>query len=113
MNMNSTNQHIASHAQSSVKSYMIGFFLSIILTAIPFWMVMGGHASQQLTLGVILICAVVQIIVHLRYFLHLDTKSEEGWNMISILFTAIVILIIVVASLWIMWNLNTNMMMSH
>ncbi|MFE0584712.1 cytochrome o ubiquinol oxidase subunit IV [Pantoea vagans] len=104
----SVNEHGASHG--SVKSYMIGFILSIILTAIPFWMVMDGNASHGTILGVVLVCAIIQVLVHLVYFLHLDSKSEGGWNMVAIVFSAIIILIVVVGSLWIMWNLNYNMM---
>ncbi|ADP11784.1 MULTISPECIES: cytochrome o ubiquinol oxidase subunit IV [Erwinia] len=103
-------EHGASHG--SVKSYMIGFILSIILTGIPFWMVMDGGASKATILTVVLVCAVVQVLVHLVYFLHLDSKSEGGWNLIAIVFAALIILIVVVGSLWIMWNLNYNMM-SH
>ncbi|WP_241622330.1 cytochrome o ubiquinol oxidase subunit IV [Rosenbergiella australiborealis] len=104
----SATEHGASHG--SVKSYMIGFILSIILTGIPFWMVMDGSSAQSTTLAVVVICAVVQVIVHLVYFLHLDSKSEGGWNLVAIVFSAIIILIVVVGSLWIMWNLNYNMM---
>ncbi|CAX58531.1 MULTISPECIES: cytochrome o ubiquinol oxidase subunit IV [Erwinia] len=104
----STNEHGASHG--SVKSYMIGFILSIILTAIPFWMVMDGGASKATILGVVIVCAIVQVLVHLVYFLHLNTSSEERWNLVAIVFSAIIILIVVVGSLWIMWNLNYNMM---
>lgn len=103
-------EHGAAHG--SVKSYMIGFILSIILTGIPFWMVMDGGASKATILTVVLVCAVVQVLVHLVYFLHLDSKSEGGWNLIAIVFAALIILIVVVGSLWIMWNLNYNMM-SH
>ncbi|RAP72172.1 cytochrome o ubiquinol oxidase subunit IV [Candidatus Erwinia dacicola] len=91
---------------------MIGFILSVILTGIPFWMVMDGGASKATILTVVHICAVVQVLVHLVYFLHLDSKSEGGWNLIAIVFAALIILIVVVGSLWIMWNLNYNMM-SH
>ncbi len=104
----SVNEHGASHG--SVKSYMVGFILSIILTAIPFWMVMEGSAAKSTILGIVLVCAVVQVLVHLIYFLHLNTSSEERWNLVAIVFAAIVILIVVVGSLWIMWNLNYNMM---
>jgi cytochrome o ubiquinol oxidase operon protein cyoD len=104
----SVNEHGASHG--SVKSYMVGFILSIILTAIPFWMVMDGSASHGTILGVVIVCAIIQVLVHLVYFLHLDSKSEGGWNMVAIVFSALIILIVVVGSLWIMWNLNYNMM---
>jgi len=106
----SATEHGASHG--SVKSYMIGFILSIILTGIPFWMVMDGGASKATILAVVLVCAVVQVLVHLVYFLHLDSKSEGGWNLIAIVYAAHIIMIVVVGSLWIMCNLNYNMM-SH
>ncbi len=71
---------------------------------------MDGSSAHSTTLAVVVICAVVQVIVHLVYFLHLDSKSEGGWNLVAIVFSAIIILIVVVGSLWIMWNLNYNMM---
>ncbi|BBU86062.1 cytochrome o ubiquinol oxidase subunit IV [Escherichia coli] len=108
----------ASHG--SVKTYMTGFILSIILTVIPFWMVMTGAASPAVILGTILAMAVVQILVHLVCFLHMNTKSDEGWmhrfaccpqHMTAFVFTVLIIAILVVGSIWIMWNLNYNMMM--
>ena len=96
----STDHSGASHG--SVKTYMTGFILSIILTVIPFWMVI---------LGTILAMAVVQVLVHLVCFLHMNTKSDEGWNMTAFVFTVLIIAILVVGSIWIMWNLNYNMMM--
>ncbi len=47
--MSHSNDHGASHG--SVKTYMTGFILSIILTVIPFWMVMNGSASKPVILG--------------------------------------------------------------
>ena len=44
------------------------------------------------------------------YFLHMNTSSEERWNLVALLFTAMIIGIVVVGSLWIMYNLNINMM---
>lgn len=58
----------ASHG--SVKTYLIGFILSVILTVIPFWMVMNGTASQGVILATVVGMAVVQILVHLVCFLH-------------------------------------------
>ncbi|CAK9884108.1 MAG: Cytochrome bo(3) ubiquinol oxidase subunit 4 [Candidatus Erwinia impunctatus] len=104
----SAHPHGSSHG--SVKSYMIGFILSIILTAIPFWMVMTGSAAKETLIGVVIVCAVVQVLVHLTYFLHLNTSPEERWNLVAIVFAALIVLIVVVGSLWIMWNLNYNMM---
>ncbi len=107
-----SHSHDNSAPHGSVKTYMTGFILSIILTVIPFWMVMNGGASTAVTLGVVLVTAVVQILVHLSCFLHMNTKSDEGWNMTAFVFTVLIITILVVGSIWIMWNLNHNMMLS-
>ncbi|EQC01382.1 cytochrome o ubiquinol oxidase subunit IV [Photorhabdus temperata] len=98
----------ASHG--SLKSYIIGFVLSVILTVIPFWMVMDGSASHTTILTTVVALAVVQILVHFIYFLHMNTSSEERWNLVALLFTILIIGIVVVGSLWIMYNLNINMM---
>jgi cytochrome o ubiquinol oxidase operon protein cyoD len=56
---------------------------------------------------------VVQILVHMIYFLHMNTKSEGGWTMMAAIFTIIVIVIALAGSLWVMYHLNTNMMPGH
>lgn len=99
----------ASHG--SVKTYMTGFILSVILTLIPFWMVMNGAASHSTLVTVVVATAVVQILVHLICFLHMNTSSEERWNLVAFVFTVLIIAIVVVGSIWIMWNLNQNMML--
>ncbi|AKL40715.1 cytochrome o ubiquinol oxidase subunit IV [Serratia marcescens] len=109
----SHSSHETSHggaSHGSVKSYLVGFILSIILTVIPFAMVMNGTASHSTILAVVVGMAVIQVIVHLVYFLHMNTSSEERWNLVALLFTAMIIGIVVVGSLWIMYNLNINMM---
>ncbi len=93
------------------KSYVTGFVLSVFLTAIPFIVVMaGGFASERLTGFLVLIFAVVQIIVHMIYFLHMNSKSEAGWTMISLCFTVIVLVIAVVGTIWVMYNMDSYMM---
>src|SRR5699024_11870603 len=77
----------ASHG--SVKTYMTGFILSIILTVIPFWMVMTGAASPAVILRTILAMAVVQVLVHLVCFLHMNTKSNKAWNMTELVFSVL------------------------
>ncbi len=110
-------RHVHGHdehgeAHGSFKGYMIGFLLSVVLTAIPFWLVMGDVLpSKQLTTVLILGFALVQVLVHMVYFLHMNSKSDEGWNLTAFIFTVIIIAIVVVGSIWIMWNLNYNMMM--
>jgi cytochrome o ubiquinol oxidase operon protein cyoD len=90
---------------------MTGFVLSVILTAIPFWLVMGEViADKQVTAVLIMGLGLVQIVVHMIFFLHMDTKSEGGWNMMALLFTVVLVLIALSGSLWVMHNLNSYMM---
>ncbi|HVY81805.1 MAG TPA: cytochrome o ubiquinol oxidase subunit IV [Steroidobacteraceae bacterium] len=105
----STITHDAPHG--TLREYLTGFGLSVVLTAIPFWLVMSGPlASKQLTSFIIVAFAVVQIVVHMVYFLHMNTKSDEGWTMVALVFTLIIVVIALAGSLWIMHHLNTNMM---
>ncbi|MBR7540334.1 cytochrome C oxidase subunit IV family protein, partial [Mycobacterium tuberculosis] len=61
---------------------MWGFVLSIILTAIPFWLVMSNVISDRATAVMVLGgFAVVQILVHMVFFLHMNGKIEGGWTL--------------------------------
>jgi cytochrome o ubiquinol oxidase subunit IV len=95
---------------ATTKGYVIGFVLSAILTAIPFWLVMGKVLPPGLTTVVILGFAAVQMVVHMIYFLHLNAKVEGGWSILALLFTLALLLIMVAGSIWVMYHLNANMM---
>jgi cytochrome o ubiquinol oxidase subunit IV len=98
-------------AQGTFRSYMIGFVLSVILTAIPFWLVMGNVLNDTvLTSIVIMALAAVQIVVHMIYFLHMNTKSEGGWTFLALLFTLTLVVITLVGSIWVMYHMDQNMM---
>ncbi|MDQ0568760.1 cytochrome o ubiquinol oxidase operon protein cyoD [Variovorax paradoxus] len=98
-------------SHSTFKGYMTGFVLAVILTAIPFWLVMGKVlVSTHTTSLVILGFAAVQIVVHMIYFLHMDAKSESGWNMLALIFTIVLVVITLAGSLWVMYHMNANMM---
>jgi cytochrome o ubiquinol oxidase operon protein cyoD len=98
-------------AHGSFRGYLIGFVLSVILTAIPFWLVMSGAIDdKQATAIVIMAFAVVQIVVHMVFFLHMNTASEGGWSMLALIFTMILVVIVLTGSLWVMYHLNANMM---
>lgn len=93
------------------RSYMTGFVLSVILTAIPFAIVMsGGFESRAVTALVVLLFAVIQIVVHMIYFLHMDLHAEGGWTVISLVFTLIVLIICLAGTIWVMHNMDSNMM---
>ena len=104
------------HDHGSYKSYITGFVLAVILTVIPFWAVMsGGFDSKAVTIGVVIACAVAQVLVHMVYFLHMSSRAEEGWTLLSTLFTVVIVVIMLAGSLWVMFHLNQNMMpqMNH
>lgn len=100
-------------AHGSVKEYLWGLVLSIILTAVPFAMVMIGGFDNKLTLIVILLCAIAQVFVQLIFFLHMNTSSEQSWNTVSAVFIVLIVAIVVLGSIWIMNHLNHNMLMGH
>ena len=106
------DDHDPIHA--SFDGYVKGFILSVVLTAIPFWLVMSGVlGDKQATAIIIVAFAAVQLVVHMIYFLHMDTTSESGWNALSLIFTAILVVIMLAGSLWVMHHLNENMMPPH
>ena len=101
------------HDHGSLKTYAIGFILSVILTAIPFWLVMNKTITNTGTMGLVLLAfAAVQVVVHMVYFLHMNAKSEGGWNMMAMIFTIMIVVIAMAGSLWVMYHMNTNMMPS-
>jgi cytochrome o ubiquinol oxidase operon protein cyoD len=103
--------HDASPGHSTLRGYLIGFGLSVVLTAVPFWLVMTGVLDSKLaTAFVVMALAVVQIVVHMIFFLHMDAKSEGGWSLMALLFTLILVVIALTGSLWVMYHLNANMM---
>ncbi len=102
------DQHEAGHG--TFRGYVTGFILSVILTAIPFGLVMAGVFDAQSTAVIVLVLGVIQIMVHTFCFLHVNSKSEGGWTMMAMIFTVVLVLITLSGSLWIMYHLNTNMM---
>ena len=106
--------HGDSHGHGTLRSYLIGFGLSVILTAIPFWLVMTGMLeSKTATALAIMAFAVMQIFVHMIYFLHMNARSEGGWTLMALIFTLVLVVIALTGSLWVMYHLNANMMPGH
>lgn len=120
MSSHSNSHHAHAHddghdeLHATFGGYMIGFGLSVLLTAIPFWLVMSGViGNKQITGIAITLLAAAQIVVHMIYFLHMNAKSEEGWTLVSLVFTVIMVAITLSGSLWVMYHLTTNMMPTH
>jgi cytochrome o ubiquinol oxidase operon protein cyoD len=103
--------HGGGETHFTLRGYVTGFLAAVVLTAFPFWFVMGKtFGSSGTTAAVILGFAAVQIVVHMIYFLHMSPKSEGGWNLLALLFTVMLVVIALSGSLWVMYHLNHNMM---
>lgn len=99
---------------SSFSGYLVGFVLSIVLTAIPFWLVMAGVITHRPTAVLVLgAFAVAQILVHMVCFLHMNGKVEGGWTLLSTIFTVVFVAIAIAGTLWVMFHMNANMMPAH
>lgn len=99
----------------TLKSYITGFVLSVIFTLAAFFIVMNPgyfHMSTETVIAAILGLAVVQLMVQLVFFLHLGKESGPRWRLAAFASTLGIVLIVIIASIWIMNNLNYNMMAS-
>ena len=90
--------------------YVIGLIACIILTLIAFGSVMADQFPRLPILIIIFTAAAMQFLVQLVCFLRLNTKTEQGQlNVMSFIFTGLILLCIIIGSLWIMWNCNYYM----
>ena len=98
-----------------VMSYSIGLVLALALTITAFSLVFGqtyagpGILPAGWLIPAILVLAMAQLVVQLVFFLHLGQSKESQWNAVMFCFTFFGILVVVLASLWIMNHLNYNM----
>ena len=100
----------AGAGKGTFSSYATGFILSMVLTAIPFVLVMQGMLSRQAMLIAIVGAAIVQILVHLYCFLHMGASSRARWYVLAMLFALLIMLLIVGGTIWIMYHLNYRLM---
>jgi cytochrome o ubiquinol oxidase operon protein cyoD len=106
------HSHIANSGEShgSAGGYTAGFILSVLLTAAAFGIVLTGTLTGHSALLAISALAFVQIVVHLVFFLHMNTSSGQKWNVMAFGFTVLTAVILIVGSLWIMHNVSMQMM---
>lgn len=97
-------------SHDAVYSYITGFLLSVFLTIIPYVMVTEQMFGKMSLLIGITFFAIAQLLVQVIFFLHLPTKEKPYWNAIIFMYTLVIVLFLVIGSLWIMYNLNMNMM---
>ncbi|MCY9665441.1 cytochrome o ubiquinol oxidase subunit IV [Paenibacillus alginolyticus] len=97
-----TGSHENNDNHGSLKSYILGFALSIILTIIPLVAVMNHMLTKTGTIVLILIMAVLQFGVQLFFFMHVKEGENARWNIMALIFGLVILLTIVAGSIWIM-----------
>jgi len=95
-------------AEGNLTSYTVGFVLSILLTLAAYFSVTQHIFTGNALIIFIAILALVQLVVQLFFFLHLN-KMKSRWNAVIFWFMLLIVAILVGGSLWIMKNLNYNM----
>lgn len=95
-----------------IRSYVIGFGLSLVLTLSSYFVVKHhldtGHLSPSHSAGrgAVMILAISQLLVQLYFFLHVRRNRASAWNAAAMAFAAVIVVILVAGSLWIMTNLD-------
>ncbi|HET6927327.1 MAG TPA: cytochrome o ubiquinol oxidase subunit IV [Hyphomicrobiaceae bacterium] len=92
--------------------YTIGLCLAVLLTATSFWV---ANTSLLWAPGVsmgLIVLAIAQMGVHLVFFLHITTGPDNTNNVLALAFGMLIVLLVLAGSLWIMKDLDANMMVS-
>lgn len=98
--------------QHETRQYVIGFIGAALLTIFAYSSVKLAWFSAGFTAAFVLTLAVLQLAVQVYYFLHLKSESKPRWRSWTFGFTLIMMLVVVMGSLWVMYNLNYNMGMN-
>jgi len=104
-----TTAMVYGNKPKTLKSYIIGLGLSLLFTFMSFALV-GFHSLPSSYIYVIVaILAVAQLIAQVACFLRMSASPEGRWNLMPFIFTLVIVFIVVGGTLWIMFNLNYNM----
>jgi cytochrome o ubiquinol oxidase operon protein cyoD len=95
---------------SGILVYTIGLLLAVLLTATSFWVANTSLLwAPGIPLGLVVL-AIAQMGVHLVFFLHITTGPDNTNNVLALAFGVLIVALVIAGSLWIMANLNANMM---
>ena len=89
------------------RHYVIGFVLAIVLTIIPFTLV--ASVGGKISFFALILCALLQLIVHLRFFLHLSYKGQQKEDLQLVMFTGLILFIMIGGSVWVLGDLYNRM----
>lgn len=96
--------------RSEVRGYAIGYSLALALTGAAFAAVRWPSATAGTTLAIVFALAIVQAVVHFRFFLHIDLRRSARDDLLLILFATLIVALMVGGTLVILFNLRLRMM---
>lgn len=94
----------------SWQSYVVGYVAAMALTAASFWLARSPLITASSATAAVVVLAIAQMLVHLIFFLHINTSPEHKTNIWAFVLTMAIIALVVIGSMWIMAHLNHNMM---
>jgi cytochrome o ubiquinol oxidase operon protein cyoD len=95
--------------RGTLRTYVTGFVLSIAFTLIAYFAVVRHTFSGNVIIGVLLSLAIIQFVVQLFYFLHIGRETKPRWKLLTLFLMLIFVLIVVLGSIWVMYNLSYRM----
>ena len=96
---------------SGLLVYTTGLILAVLLTATSFWVANTSLLwGPGVALGLVVL-AIAQMGIHLVFFLHITTAPDNTNNVLALAFGILIVFLVIAGSLWIMTNLNENMML--
>jgi cytochrome o ubiquinol oxidase operon protein cyoD len=101
----------ASHG--TIRSYTLGFALSIIATLLPYYALTHNIVTPTRFIAIAVAAAIIQLFVQLVLFLHLSLRRSSAINTVLVTYTGVMVLCIVIGTLWVMYHLKANMGMDN
>ncbi len=98
--------------KTKTKYLWSGLTLSLVLTLMAYFIVTKGLLGQAEAMYTIGSLAVLQAFIQLVLFLHLGDEKSPKWNLLTFLFMLIILIIVVVGTIWIMFNIDYNLMLT-
>ncbi|WP_206615586.1 cytochrome o ubiquinol oxidase subunit IV [Solirhodobacter olei] len=105
-----TKEEAAAAYSHDIKGYLTGFVLAVVLTVIPFGMVAMGGFGFGTVIGTIAVLGLIQMVVHVKYFLHVDFSADQREYLHLMLFSLLLLFIMAAGTIWILVNLQGRMM---
>ena len=94
----------------SIATYTVGLAFALLLTAASFIVSQSNLLWEPGVPAGLAVLAIAQMGVHLVFFLHISTGPDSTNNVIALAFGVLIVTLVVSGSLWIMANLNSNML---